>query len=157
MAVRSGPATAGADRASVGAAEEVLQRALVLRQTVVVGVRARPAAQRAELAALFTGSALDAEQTTLEALARRPQPSDVKVLGGGADSFVTASAARTSAATVTLRGRYRAWSQLAQIVGGPTRPATPSSVLDYQATVTNTGGRWLVSSFAWAFHAGNEP
>lgn len=153
----------------------VFQNAMAARQQVFVpSVPANiPAAQRPassalqqmtsngdqRLSALFTGQQLKHEETMLSSARSADAVSDVRVLGGGADSFHYSSIQRLADGQVELRGTVRAWEKVAQVQNGGRKlvPATPHNTLDVSATLTHTATGWKVSNLNWAFAPGSQP
>lgn len=173
----SGPMllSGGVSLAQAAAARSAFQNAMIARQQVLVPPQSAttPVAQPPagsvlqqmstagdrRLTALFTGPQLRREKTLLTAAQTADATSDIRVLGGGANGFHYSLIRRLPDGKIEVRGTVRAWQTFAQVQDGGRKvvPATPHNVLDVDATLTQTGTGWKVSSLNWAFAPGSEP
>jgi len=134
----------------------VFERAMVDRQQL-----ASPAssANMTELSTVFTEGELQREQATATVAAAVQKNSEIRALGGGADSFSYSRIATLSDSQAVLTGSYRAWARVGQVQkNGQVLSATPSNIIDYTAQLSrDAAGNWRVSSLVWSFAPGSEP
>lgn len=180
-------AAVAAPEPGLAAAESVLAEAIVVRQTSTVPPGDRPPlataegatdvarassfrptvdearamveAGQADLAEVFSGSALAAEEAKLRTAAEILPGGEVLVLGGGADTFEFSEPTVIDAGTVRLATRARVWAEFAQIQGDSRLAvARPVNIIDFVATMTATeSGGWTVSELSWEFAPGGGP